>query len=99
MSMAGIENIGHATNVSSSAPFVELHQSLASRAVAISPFADQLMEFINLFTGEFEAAKVIETGVEIAIREALANAMIHGNHERSDKHVDVVCRSAWMGRS
>jgi len=95
--MAGIENIGPATNVSSSAPFVELHQSFASRAAAISPFVDQLMEFINLFMGEFEAAKVIETEVEIAVREALANAVIHGNYEKADKHVDVICRCGMDG--
>ena len=84
-------------NVSSSAPFVELHQSLASRVAAISPFVDQLMGFINLFMGELEAAKVIETEFEIAIREALANAVIHGNHERTDKHVDVICRCSMDG--
>ena len=30
--------------------------------------------------------------VEIALREALANAIIHGNHEDRRKHVHVICR-------
>ena len=30
--------------------------------------------------------------VEIALREALANAIIHGNHEDHRKHVHVTCR-------
>jgi serine/threonine-protein kinase RsbW len=30
--------------------------------------------------------------VEIALREALANAILHGNHEDRRKHVHVSCR-------
>jgi serine/threonine-protein kinase RsbW len=33
-----------------------------------------------------------ESDVEIALREALANAIIHGNHENPGKHVRVRCR-------
>jgi anti-sigma regulatory factor (Ser/Thr protein kinase) len=33
-----------------------------------------------------------ESDVEIALREALANAIIHGNHENPGKHVHVFCR-------
>jgi len=33
-----------------------------------------------------------ESDVEIALREALANAIIHGNHENPGKHVHVRCR-------
>ena len=32
-----------------------------------------------------------ESEVEIALREALANAIIHGNHENPGKHVHVRC--------
>jgi serine/threonine-protein kinase RsbW len=32
------------------------------------------------------------SNVEIALREALANAIIHGNHEDRRKHVHVICR-------
>jgi serine/threonine-protein kinase RsbW len=33
-----------------------------------------------------------ESDVEIALREALTNAIIHGNHENPRKHVYVRCR-------
>jgi serine/threonine-protein kinase RsbW len=33
-----------------------------------------------------------ESDVEIALREALANAIIHGNHEDRRKYVHVTCR-------
>jgi serine/threonine-protein kinase RsbW len=76
---------------------IELRQSLASRAVTISPFVDQLMRFIELFMGKFANAKENEDGIEIAIREALANAVIHGNHENPEKLVYVSCRCSMDG--
>jgi anti-sigma regulatory factor (Ser/Thr protein kinase) len=33
-----------------------------------------------------------ETDVEIGVREALANAIIHGNHENPRKRVHIRCR-------
>jgi serine/threonine-protein kinase RsbW len=69
-------------------PFVELRQSLPSKVVAISPFADRLMRFIL----KFRSADGSETDIEVALHEALANAVIHGNGENSWKRVYVVCR-------
>ena len=86
------QNIGRTTNSSISAPFVELHQTLTSRAAAISPFLDQLMRFIRFFMGKFGAARKDEDQIEIALCEALANAVIHGNHENPEKQVHVTCR-------
>jgi serine/threonine-protein kinase RsbW len=40
-----------------------------------------------------------EEDVEIALREALANAVIHGNHEDPGKHVYVGCRGGSDGVS
>jgi serine/threonine-protein kinase RsbW len=37
--------------------------------------------------------------MEIALREALANAVIHGNHENPRKHVHVTCRCEPAGVS
>jgi len=71
-----------------SAPFVELRQSLPSKVAAISPFADQLMHFIL----NFRSADGSEADIEMALHEALANAVIHGNGENSCKHVYVECR-------
>ena len=58
--MATTGKIEGATNISSSAPFVELRQSFASRAAAISPFVDQLMRFIKLFMAKLGIAKEAE---------------------------------------
>jgi serine/threonine-protein kinase RsbW len=70
-----------------SVPFVELRQSLPSRIEAISPFVDQLMRFIL----NFRRADGSEVEIEMTLREALANAVIHGNRESSYKRVHVEC--------
>jgi serine/threonine-protein kinase RsbW len=71
-----------------SVPFVELRQTLPSKVAATSPFVDQLMRFIL----NFRSADRSETDIEMALREALANAVIHGNGENSFKRVYVECR-------
>ena len=80
-----------------SAPFVELHQAFPSRVAAIEPFIDQLMRFIRFFMGEHGMARATEEELEIAIHEALANAVIHGNHEDPDKQVHLSCRCSMGG--
>ena len=67
-------------------PCIELESSLPSEVAAISPFVDGLMLLVRKCVPE------VESGVEIALREALANAIIHGNHENRIKHVYVRCR-------
>ena len=71
-----------------SVPFVALRQSLPSNVAAISSFVDQLMRFIL----KFRRADGSEIDIEMALREALANAVIHGNGENSYKRVYVDCR-------
>src|ERR1700751_3737903 len=71
-----------------SVPFIELRQTVASQVAAISPFADQLMRFIL----NFRSADGSETDIEMALHEALANAVLHGNGEDSSKSVYVTCR-------
>jgi len=73
---------GHST------PFVELRQSLPSKVAAISPFTEQLMRFIL----NFRMADGSEIDIEMALLEALANAVIHGNSDSSRKSVYVTCR-------
>lgn len=91
------QNVRRSTNISSSAPFVELHQSLASRAADISPFVDQVMRFIKLFMGKLGIAKETEEDIEIAVLEALANAVIHGNGEKPEKQVHLTCPCSMDG--
>jgi len=69
-------------------PCIELERTLPSEVAAISPFVDKLMRLIR----KCGCAAEGENDVEIALREALANAIIHGNHENPGKHVHVRCR-------
>ncbi len=77
-------------------PYVELRRVAASRVADISPFVDQLMRFMRLLFDKFRDADGCEA-VEIALTEALANAVIHGNHENPYRTVVVVCRCAMDG--
>ena len=76
-----------------SVPFVELRQSLPSRIWIISPFVDQLMRFI----ARFRSRDGSELDVEMALREALANAIVHGNQQDPRKSVYVACRCTTDG--
>lgn len=76
-----------------SVSFVELRQSLPSHVVIISPFVDQLIRFI----ARFRKIDGSELDIEMALREALANAIVHGNQENPQKRVYVVCRCTTDG--
>jgi len=70
--------------------FVELRYSLSSDVAMVSPFVDHLMHTINNLRG----IDGTEVEIEVALREALLNAVIHGNREDPSKHVylRVCCR-------
>jgi serine/threonine-protein kinase RsbW len=70
------------------APCLEMKLFLRSEVAAISPFVDKLMFLIK----RCRCAPGNETDIEIALREALINAVIHGNHEDPRKQVYVSCR-------
>ena len=76
-----------------SIPFVELQQTLPSRVLIISPFVEQFMNFI----ARFRENDGNELDIEMALREALANAIVHGNQEDSRKCVYVECRCTTDG--
>ena len=69
-------------------PHLALECSLPSEVAVISPFVDKLMPLLTNCGCVPEGV----SDVEIALREALANAIIHGNHEDHRKHVHVTCR-------
>jgi len=69
-------------------PHIALECSLPSDVTAISPFVDKLMLLLRNCRCVPEGV----SDVEIALREALANAIIHGNHGDRRKHVYVTCR-------
>ena len=67
--------------------FVELRNTLPSHVDIVSPFVDELMRFISRFRvadASFE--------IELALREALVNAIVHGNQEDPHKRVHVKSR-------
>ena len=80
-----------------SCPFVELDESVVSRVADISPFADRFMQFIKALLHESRNDDGSEVDIEIALREALANAIIHGNEEDPQKRVRVSCRCNMEG--
>jgi len=55
------------------------------------------MRFIKLFTLKLGIAKETEDEIEIAVLEALANAVTHGNGENPDKQVHLRCRCCMDG--
>ena len=74
------------------APFAEWRHSLPSRVDTISPYVDQLMRFIKGFMNKLGAVEGSEKDIEMALHEALANAIIHGNHRDPRKRIYISCR-------
>ena len=70
-----------------SGAYVKIEMSLRSEICAISPFVDVFMHLIR----RFRWVPGSEGGIEVALREALANAIVHGNHEDRRKLVYVGC--------
>jgi serine/threonine-protein kinase RsbW len=69
-------------------PVFRVEHSIRSEIAAISPFVDKLMLFIK----KCRCVPGGEIDVEVSLREALANAVVHGNHEDPHKYVYVNCR-------
>jgi serine/threonine-protein kinase RsbW len=93
--MNGMRNLNRAANSQpqrsvkrSGSSILEIDYWMPSNIQAISPLVDRLMRLI-------ERAKCVpgaEFDVELAIREALGNAVLHGNQENPDKKVHLRCR-------
>jgi serine/threonine-protein kinase RsbW len=67
---------------------LEIDAWIPSEISAISPLVERLMRLVegsHCVTGE-------ETAVELALREALGNAVVHGNRLDAHKLVHVRCR-------
>ena len=91
----GIQTFGERDVASTMAAssFVELRNTLPSHVDIISPFVDQQMRFLSRFPG----ANANSFEIELALREALANAIVHGNREHPRKLVYVKCRCTTGG--
>ena len=75
------------------APYVELKDSFESNLGALAPFLGRLMRLIATFTADKSAV----ADVEVALREALLNAVLHGNKNDHGKRVYVTCRCGIHG--
>jgi serine/threonine-protein kinase RsbW len=63
--------------------------SLPSRIEAIQDAASAAAEFVNRLGLDEDAA----FGVDMAVREAVTNAVLHGNHQDESKPVEVSFKS------
>ena len=76
------------TGIDESCPVLEIEAWIPTDVKAISPLVDRLMRLIEgsrCVTGN-------EFAVELALQEALSNAVIHGNQMDAQKFVHVCCR-------
>jgi len=69
-------------------PNAVLAITMRSEINAISGAVDWLMAMIQ----ECHCVPRQERDVEIALREALANAVLHGNHQDAEKKIQISCR-------
>lgn len=66
---------------------LRVDEMVASEIEAISPVADKVMRLIK----ETSCAPGHEEAVELALREALANAVLHGNRQDPRKKIRICC--------
>ncbi len=75
----------------------EIQLSLPSLVTEISPFVDQLMGLLKPELDRFYKEDGSDIDIEVAVQEAIANAVIHGNHEIPEKRVHVECSCSLEG--
>ncbi len=78
----------HFSGKHSRSSILEIESWMPSKIQAISPLVDQLMRFIE----GLHCVVGNEWAVELALREALGNAVIHGNEMDPHKFVQLRCR-------
>lgn len=69
-------------------PYPAFELSMPSEISAISPFVDEFIGRMKQYTCFHGNAD----DIEVALREAIANAVLHGNHEDPHKHVHLIFR-------
>jgi len=93
--MNGMRSLNSATNSQSQtsrkrpgSSILEIDSWMPSKIQAISPVVKRLMGLIE----RLQCVPGAEFDVEVAIREALGNAVVHGNNEDPLKKVHIRCR-------
>jgi serine/threonine-protein kinase RsbW len=72
----------------SRSPVLEVDSWMPSKVQAISPAVDRLMGLIE----RMRCVPGKEFDIELALREALRNAVVHGNEEHPERKVHIRCR-------
>jgi serine/threonine-protein kinase RsbW len=72
----------------STSSILEIALWMPSEVRAISPLVDRLMKMIE----RWQCVSEEDFGLELALREALNNAVVHGNHENPETKVHIRCR-------
>jgi anti-sigma regulatory factor (Ser/Thr protein kinase) len=74
--------------------FLDIEAWMPSEVKAISPLVDGLMRLIegSHFVPSEEPAVELAPAIELALAEALDNAVVHGNRKNRQKLVQVRCR-------
>ncbi len=78
---------------SRSSSVLEIDFWMPSEVQAISPLVERLLVLLE----GSQCAPGEEFNVEMALREALGNAVVHGNHEHPRAKVHIRCR-CWPGK-
>ena len=93
--MNGMRSLNRAANFQpqrcikrSGSSILEIDCWMPSEVRAISPLVDRLMKLIE----RVKCVSGAQFDLELAIREALGNAVVHGNQENPDKKVHLRCR-------
>ena len=93
--MSGIRSLNGASDSQSPLAVKRSHSSILeidswmpSAIQAISPLVDRLMRLIE----GSHCVPGAEPDVELALREALDNAVVHGNQENPERKVRIRCR-------
>ena len=93
--MSGMRSLNGASDSQSPFPgkrtgssILEVDSWMPSAIQAISPLVDRLMRLIE----ESQCIPGAEPDVELALREALDNAIVHGNQEHPETKVHIRCR-------
>ena len=93
--MSGIRSLNRATDSQSQfsrkrsrSSILEIDSWMRSEVRAISPLVDRLMRLIE----GSQCAPGEEFDIELALREALNNAVVHGNREDPGTKVHIHCR-------
>jgi serine/threonine-protein kinase RsbW len=88
------EQTNDETPSTASSTATEIKEVLPSQIRAISPFVDRLVLVLKPFIEKSKAVVGAEEDIETAVREALANAIIHGNRQDPHKsvYVNIICK-------